>query len=197
MRHLLLIACAASLGLPVLGCGDDPPPQAPRRRRAAAAAPTSAGAAAAVDQSRLPKKLRGLTAEDWAPAPDLARRLRDARDPFKPYVEDLVVVDRPPEVPLPDEQRLETKIQEPPANLKLLAIITGTAVHRAMVADSSGLGHVIRPGDMVGDEIPYRVARITRNEVLFQPIQPPTAEKKLEDVRKALLTQEELEEQLP
>ncbi|MCB9545921.1 MAG: hypothetical protein H6706_08655 [Myxococcales bacterium] len=196
MRHLLLLACASLMALPAVGCGDDPPPQAPRRRRAAAAAPASTAGAVVADEARLPKKLRGLTAADWAAVPDLAKRLRDARDPFRPYVEDLVVVDRPPEI-MPDEQRLETKIQEPPANLKLIAIITGTAVHRAMVNDSNGLGHVIRPGDMVGDEIPYRVARITRNEVLFQPIQPPTAEKKLEDVRKALLTQEELEEQLP
>lgn len=189
-RLLALITLSGSLA----ACGDDPPPPPPRRR---GAAPASAAAVTdGVDVTVLPKKLQNLKPEDWAPVPDLARRLRDARDPFKPYVEDLVVPEVPP-VPLPDEQRIDTKIPEPPGNLKLIGIITGKAVHEAMVVDSAGLGHTIRQGDMIGDDVPYRVVRITRNEVLFQPIQPPTAEVKLEEVRKFLLTQEELEEQLP
>jgi len=194
MRTLLLLGLMAGLA----GCGDDPPAQQQQRpgRRARAAAVVSGPAVAAVDLTRVPKKLQNLQASDWAAAPDLARRLRDARDPFKPFVEDLVVVEKPPVVPV-DEVRLETKIQESPGSLTLIAIITGTPVHEAMVTDRNGFGHTIRQGDMVGDEIPYRVARITRNEVLFQPIQPPTAENKLEDVRKALLTQDELEELLP
>ena len=191
--HRLLIMLTLSGS--VAACGDDPPPQASRRR--AAAKPAAAAATTeAVNSAALPKKLQNLKAEDWAPVLDLVRRLRDVRDPFKPFIDDLVVPDVPP-APLPDEKRLETKVPEPPGTLTLIGIITGKAVHEAMVVDSNGLGHTIRQGDMVGNDVPYRVVRITRNEVLFQPIQPPTAENKLEEVRKFLLTQDELEEQLP
>lgn len=183
-----LLLCISAM--PLMGCGDDEEPVV--RRRAGAAAKTSKTAAkakpAGPDLSRLPKKLQNA---DWTPHPDLARRIKDARDPFKPYIADLVVEQEPePEV----GERLSTKIQEPPAGLQLIAIISGTAVHRAMVTDANGVGHVLRPGDMVGDEVAYQVSRITRNEVLFKPIQSPTAEKKLEDVRKILRSQEELQE---
>ena len=180
--------CATAM--PLMGCGDEDVSSAPRRRSAtpaAAAKPKAAGP----DLPALPKKLQNA---DWSPLPDLAQRIKNARDPFKPYVADLIVKQEPePEV----GERLSTKIQEPPAGLQLIAIISGTAVHRAMVTDANGVGHILRPGDMVGDDVAYQVARITRNEVLFKPIQSPTAEKKLEDVRRVLLSQEELKEQLP
>lgn len=175
------------------GCGGDEPVANERgsRRSKKSKKKKKKNAAQAVDLSRLPKKLQNA---DWTPPPDLARRIKNARDPFKLYVDDLVVIDEPePE----SGERLETKIQEPPAGLQLIAIISGTAVHRAMVTDRNGVGHVLRPGDMVGDEVAYQIARITRNEVLFKPIQSPTAEKKLEDVRKILRSKEELEELLP
>jgi hypothetical protein len=199
-RHVWFFTCllTGALTLPVLGCDDgDSAQQAEARRRREARRKAASQKKKkkkkpkkAVDLSTLPPKLRSA---DWSPLPDLGRRLKDARDPFKPYVDDLVVQPDPePET----GERLQTKIQEPPAGLQLIAIISGTAVHRAMVTDKNGMGHVLRPGDMVGDEVAYQVSRITRNEVLFKPIQSPTAEKKLEDVRKVLRSQEELEELL-
>lgn len=181
-----------SFTLPLVGCGGDEPVAMTRGSRSSKKKKKKKKKQGAqVDLSRLPKKLQNA---DWTPPPDLARRIKDTRDPFKPYVDDLIVKNEPePE----SGERLETKIQEPPAGLQLIAIISGTAVHRAMVTDKNGVGHILRPGDMVGDEIAYQVARITRNEVLFKPIQSPTAEKKLEDVRKVLRSQEELEELLP
>lgn len=179
--------------LPLMGCGDDEPTTNVRgaRRSKKKKKKRKGKAQQAVDLTRLPKKLQNA---DWSAPPKLARRIKDTRDPFKPYVDDLVVQPDPePE----SGERLETKIQESPAGLQLIAIISGTAVHRAMVTDRNGVGHMLRPGDMVGDEIAYQVSRITRNEVLFKPIQSPTAEKKLEDVRKVLRSQEELEELLP
>ena len=189
-RSLWLFTCLmmCATALPLMGCGDDEVASAPRRRSAATSKSAKKKKAAGPDLSALPKKLQNA---DWSPLPDLARRIKNARDPFKPYVADLVVKQEPePEI----GERLSTKIQEPPAGLQLIAIISGTAVHRAMVTDSNGVGHILRPGDMVGDEVAYQVARITRNEVLFKPIQSPTAEKKLEDVRRTLRTQEELQE---
>ncbi|MGK0358441.1 MAG: hypothetical protein ACI9U2_000730 [Bradymonadia bacterium] len=182
-----LLMCASAL--PLMGCSEDEVVAKQRGRGSSKKAKKKAKVAAAVvDMTRLPKKLQNA---NWDPLPDLARRIKYARDPFKPYIADLVVQQEPePEV----GERLSTKIQEPPAGLQLIAIISGTAVHRAMVTDANGVGHVLRPGDMVGDEVAYQVSRITRNEVLFKPIQSPTAEKKLEDVRKTLRSQEELQE---
>lgn len=196
-RNVWLFACLLSV-TPLMGCDDDDSDSAAmlaeRRRRAEARKlknkKKKKKPKAEVDLSKLPAKLRTA---DWSAHPDLGRRLKDTRDPFKPYIDDLMVQPDPePET----GERLQTKIQEPPAGLQLIAIISGTAVHRAMVTDKNGMGHVLRPGDMVGDEIAYQVSRITRNEVLFKPIQSPTAEKKLEDVRKFLRSQEELEELL-
>ena len=45
--------------------------------------------------------------------------------------------------------------------------------------------------------MPMRVVRITRNEVLFRPLQATVDDQPVEDVRKVLLTQEELEELRP
>lgn len=199
-RHVWFFTCLlmGAFALPLMGCDDEDDGQAAeieRRRRANARQSASKkkrkkAPKATVDYTKLPAKLQGA---DWSPLPDLSQRLRAARDPFKPYVDDLVVQPDPePET----GERLQTKIQEPPAGLQLIAIISGTAVHRAMVTDRNGMGHVLRPGDMVGDDVAYQVTRITRNEVVFKPIQSPTAEKKLEDVRKPLRSQEELEELL-
>ena len=173
---------------PLTGCGDDEPVVQRRVTLKGGSKAKAVVKAAGPDMTRLPKKLQNA---DWSPLPDLARRIKDTRDPFKPYIADLVVEQEPePEI----GERLSTKIQEAPAGLQLIAIISGTAVHRAMVTDANGVGHVLRPGDMVGDDVAYQVSRITRNEVLFKPIQSPTAEKKLEDVRKTLRSQEELQE---
>ena len=71
--------------------------------------------------------------------------------------------------------------------------------HEAMVIDSNGLGHVVRAGEIIGKP-PMRVARITRNEVLFQSLTPPAEDADIKskgEVRKVLLTQAELEELLP
>lgn len=194
VRFISLLSVVA-IAAPLVGCGDDEPVANVRGARSGAKKKpkkAAASAADAVDLTSLPKKLQNA---DWTPPADLGRRIKDTRDPFKLYADD--IIPRDPEPDTPAEERLETKIQEPPAGLQLIAIISGTAVHRAMVTDKNGVGHILRPGDMVGDEIAYQVARITRNEVLFKPIQSPTAEKKLEDVRKVLRSQEELEELLP
>ena len=66
-----------------------------------------------------------------------------------------------------------------------------------MVTDGQNLGHLVRVGDVVGQKVPMRVVRITRNEVLFRPLQASVDDQPVEDVRKVLLTQEELEELRP
>ena len=66
-----------------------------------------------------------------------------------------------------------------------------------MVTDGRGLGHIVRQGDIVGQKPPMRVMRITRNEVIFKALSVAENEKEPREVRKALLTQEELQELQP
>ena len=128
---------------------------------------------------------------------ELAGTIRNSRDPFRPFVDDLRVKTEEDK-----EEAQVTKIRTAIGSaqvdeLTLTAIITGTAVHKAMVRDSRGLGHVIRPGDVVGSRPPMRVARITRNEVIFRALEKKPDEKKRLEITKELLNQEELQEFLP
>ena len=143
------------------------------------------------DLANVPEKLRGV---DWNAKDDL--ELRDARDPFKYFLDDVLpraadekaVVDSPCRGPLCEEDA---------GALKLMAIITGTSVHKAMMLDAKSIGHVVRAGDVIGKE-PYRVTRITRNEVVLKPLQPPApGQPPAQEIVKKLLGDQELQELLP
>lgn len=143
----------------------------------------------------LPEKLRDI---DWSADPDEPRS-QVGRDPFLPYVSDLLAAinhdetaDTPEEVVIPKGRLVNFDVEE----LQLIAIITGTAVNKAMLIDPSGLGHMVRAGEIIG-RVPMRVERVTRNEILFRPLQPGSTPTENAEIRKTLLTQEELEEQLP
>lgn len=211
IRHRPVGLCAlltwASLsGLSLTGCGDDEvaavtqrglpgggPAPAPAARRVVAAA-----AAGEVDESRLPAKLRGLKAEDWEIEGDLPVLLREGRDPFLPYVSDLIAIKTDVHQEEDDPKLdIRVKVSDDVRTLQLIAVLSGSGTPQAMLKDSSGLGHVLIPGDVVGAEMPYRVARITRNEVLFQPLQVSEGENQPAEISKVLLTQQELEDFLP
>lgn len=190
--RLLTMAALVSTAAPLVACGGDAP--TPERRRAKKkAAKTAAVAKDALDTSKIPAKLRNV---DWKKIDSEAIDLQtDARDPFKPHVEDLLKAQE--EDPAAGGGDLDVKIPEPVKGLALIAIITGTAVHKAMVVDKDGVGHIVRAGEIIGKP-PMRVARITRNEVLFKGLTPPEKpDEKEEEIRKVLLTQAELEELLP
>lgn len=204
MRRGLLFALLLGLAWPLVGCGGDAPTS--NQRGAAGARSKSkkkkkntpaanAAAAGEVDLSKLPPKLRDV---DWKAQDDLAQSMRETRDPFAPYVEDIIkrgTDDGDPNNPV---TKIESTIADTPVEaLQLIAIITGGAVHKAMVTDNRGLGHIVRPGDIVGSEPPMRLVRITRNEVLFRALEVGPDEEKPKEVRKVLLSQEELQELLP
>ncbi len=185
-----------ALGSPVVlaGCGGDAETGSRERGAGAAARKRKpVAAAAAVSMDKVPEKLKNV---EWDTNVDLTAALREERDPFQPYVDDLV---KKPEAAEDAELQRKTGsiIDSEVPELQLIAIITGTAVSKAMVTDSQNLGHLVRVGDVVGQKVPMRVVRITRNEVLFRPLQATVDDQPVEDVRKVLLTQEELEELRP
>jgi Tfp pilus assembly protein PilP len=150
------------------------------------------GSLSGIDQNKLPPKLRNI---DWSSDPEVNLGTRNTRDPFRPYVEDLLVKT---EDPTQQAQNPITQIKTAIGyatveELSLIAIITGTAVHKAMVKDGRGLGHIVRAGDIVGQNPPMRVERITRNEVVFKALEVKEKEEKPTEIRKVLLTQEELQ----
>lgn len=189
--HALL---ATLLAASIWGCGEDQPRVARGRGTPSAAKPKAAQtqAAAEIDENKLPPKLRNV---DWNEESDEPRN-NVGRDPFLPYVNDLIAtVEHPKEDdPIEEAPVKGNLVQFDVQELQLLAIITGTAVNKAMLTDPSGVGHVIRAGEIVG-RVPMRVERITRNEVLFRPLHPTNDQSA--EIRKTLLTQEELEELLP
>lgn len=195
-----LLALVLALAPALAGCGDDPP-TAPTRGSGSKSKKTKANEAAAAatagaDESKLPAKLRNV---DWTAQDDLSASMRETRDPFAPYVEDLLVKTEDGKT---GEEEAVTRINSiiadtPVEALQLIAILTGGAVHKAMVTDNRGLGHIVRPGDIVGKDPPMRVVRITRNEVLFRALEVGPDEEKPKEVQKVLLSQEELQELLP
>ncbi|MCA9558903.1 MAG: hypothetical protein KC583_10105 [Myxococcales bacterium] len=193
---LWALGALLALGSPVVlaGCGGDAETGSRQRGAGTAARKRKpAAAAAAVSMDKVPEKLKNV---EWDTTADLTAALREERDPFQPYVDDLV---KKPEAAEDAELQRKTGsiIDSEVPELQLIAIITGTAVSKAMVTDSQNLGHLVRVGDVVGQKVPMRVVRITRNEVLFRPLQATVDDQPVEDVRKVLLTQEELEELRP
>lgn len=204
MRTALFAALAALL---FTGCGDDEPKAVSRgfsgvktSPKAAAPKPGKTGdapaGAAGVDSAKLPPKLRDI---DWSKTDDLSTSMRETRDPFAPYVDDIVVDNQAEEgsTAAPVTQIKSIVSDTPVEAMQLIAIITGGAVHKAMVTDQGGKGHIVRPGDIVGKEPPMRVVRVTRNEVLFRALEVEADEEKPKEVQKVLLSQEELQELLP
>ena len=188
-----------SLLVPMVGCSDDGSKSNKRRRRTAKkkvkATRSAAGEADGLKELKnIPRKLRNV---DWSASEDLTGNLRNSRDPFKPFVEDLRVKAEDPKNQA-EVTKIKTAIGTAQVDeLTLTAVITGTTVHRAMVRDNRGLGHFIKPGDVVGTRPPMRVARITRNEVLFRALEKKADEKQPLEIRKVLLSKEELQEFLP
>lgn len=197
-----LPVAALALAFALAGCGDDAPVNQQRgfgnrgKPKTPAAAKPGQGPAAATGDARLPAKLRNV---DWTAQDDLSASMRETRDPFAPYVEDLLVKAEDGKTGEAEAvTRINSIIADTPVDaLQLIAILTGGAVHKAMVTDSRGLGHIVRPGDIVGKDPPMRVVRITRNEVLFRALEVDPDEEKPKEVQKVLLSQEELQELLP
>lgn len=98
--------------------------------------------------------------------------LPETRDPFRIYLEEL----QPKEDTageLPEGIVLEGALSRYEFNrYELKAIITATALPKAMITDPEGEGHIVRVGDIIGKDRPFRLIRIRRNELIFKSLQP-------------------------
>jgi len=206
MRHLSMPISGVGIGLALLlvgffvtGCEDDPPPmrsggRAPEPPAAAKPAGGTGAESAPNAELDVPEKLKTI---DWNAKDDLDRDLRDTRDPFRLFVDDLRPRSEGAAAAAAENPCTGPLCAEEAASFRLVAIITGTAVHKAMLIDSNRMGHMVRAGDVVGRS-PYRITRITRNEVVMKPLQPSLAgQPAVQEVVKRLVSQEELQELIP
>ncbi len=185
----LSVALAAAAALFASACGDDEPKTQQRgsnrsKPNAPASAAAGTAAAAGLDETKVPAKYRNL---DWNSEDELDRSVRDTRDPFQVFVDPVELNDKTTVGPPPIQGDIPFEVAE----LQLEAIITGTAIHKALVVDPRGMGHVIKPGDIVGRDEPKRVTRITRNEVVFKPLVVKPDGQTAETVKR-LMSDEEL-----
>jgi Tfp pilus assembly protein PilP len=186
------MALAVSTALFASACGGDEPKAQQRgtgRTTKAAPAPAAAAggataAAAGIDEAKVPAKYKNL---DWDAQDELDRSVRDTRDPFQVFVDPVELDNKTVVGPPPVKGDIPFEVVE----LQLEAIITGTAIHKALVVDPRGMGHVIKPGDIVGRDEPKRVTRITRNEVVFKPLVVKPDGQTAETVKR-LMSDEEL-----
>ncbi|RAL20951.1 hypothetical protein DL240_14870 [Lujinxingia litoralis] len=162
-RRWWIVAALVVLSVPTLGaCGGDqatgiPPEvlerQKRRQQRAEKAQEASPGAAAGADSAQL---AAFDPAEDYQ-RPDYPVR----RNPFQP---DLDVMQPEPATVDDSVRPLEPLEEFPLSSLNLVAVISETAVPRAMFVDPNGLGHFVKEGDRIGRN--SGVVRVIRdNEV--------------------------------
>lgn len=163
---LLLGAC-----LVLVACEDEPPPS--RRSRGGAAGAGDAGAA----EAPAPKSADAADGNAPRAGPDSGRPEEEevytfnenfsGRDPFRSYLPDFIVK--------PGEEgeglaEIRTQLERfDLSELQAIAIITGTAVPKAMVTDPSGMGHVIQPGTRLGRR-GGKVVRISTNSIVVRHI---------------------------
>ena len=171
MTSRALPATLALLLLLPAGCGEDetrvsrsgrPVTDEGGAPAAAKAAPVAAAASSSqADEAGGAEGLESPTAFIHDEAPTY-------RDPFRSFLEEF---EKRTEGPAGEEVP-RTPTEEYDVNqFKVVGIITGTPVPKAMVVDPTGFGHVIRPGDRIGRQ-GGRVVAIYSNEVVVQSTTP-------------------------
>ena len=194
-KCLMLFLFLFGTSVPLMGCSDDSGSNQRRRSRRATKKRKVEPIAdtVAIDESKLPPKLRNI---DWNKKVTFSAGTDKSRDPFARHLDDLSLQsDEGGQQPITQIRSAigSATVEE----LALIAIISGTAAPKAMLTDSAGVGHIVKIGDVVGSSPPMRLARITRNEVLFRALEKAPDQAKPVEFRKKLLTQNELQELLP
>jgi len=149
-RGLAVVACALLGGLALAACGDD---QATPPTPAEAAAAAAAQAAAPASAPEADKKADDSDAV-------YTYNAIGKRDPFRTYFAELEHEET--------ETRKLTELQMFDLDqLKLVAVVVGTATPLAMVEDPAGKGHAVKVGTVIGKHW-GQVKHIRRGEIIIQ-----------------------------
>ena len=164
-RFQLCIVLLAGTAVVLASCGDEPAPAGRKRRekkqKKEEGAAGDPGSAAAADGN--------LAAKDGNPqeAPYSFNENFSGRDPFRSYLREFAITEVGREDPI---EKIRTHLERFDLNeLTPMAIITGTAVPKAMVTDPSGMGHVIQPGTRLGRR-GGKVVRISTNSIVIRHV---------------------------
>jgi hypothetical protein len=176
LRSQIWLLVLVFLGAMVLVACDDSSER--RSRRGRVTKPTAKSAANKIVEPPPPEE------SDFDE--DLGRTVRETRDPFQPFLRRTEATGDGEGIQNPQLGGgvLATVTAD---QLDLIATITGVPVHKAMVVDGTRMGHLVRTGDIIGGatDSPMRVAKIGRNELVFQALsQAPDGARR--EVRKVL-----------
>lgn len=95
---------------------------------------------------------------------------RERPDPFFPFLtQEIMKAEAKAKAELTGTQRFE------PAQLTLVAIISGKRGLLAMVQDSTGVGYVLRKGTKIGET--GEVVQITQNKVIIEQVKNVTGDR--------------------
>jgi type IV pilus assembly protein PilP len=143
LRHVARCAGLLALAAFPLACDDEETPPAPAAKAPPKPAAAPPPAAAATD----------------APA-EYTYNAVGKRDPYRSYFAEVDEVT--------EQAQGTTELQRFDIDqLKLVAVVVGTATPIAMVQDPSGLGHVVREGTLMGKHW-GQVKHIRRGEIIIQ-----------------------------
>ena len=144
------------------------------------------------------KRPPNLVAAQWEERSTLVDKAKSntLRDPFAVAGDHLVE-----EVPESDENsalQLNSVVDGfEVTELKFTMSVTGQPPVFAVLRDPSGFGHDVYIGDIVGTRPRMRVEAITSNEIVFRAVERIGDDDQTRELKKTLLTPEELQELLP
>ena len=186
--------------LGVMACGDDAPVRTTRGTGfSRPSTPSTSTSTATPAKTQDPVTCRpmpsNLVAAEWDDNSILVDKAKSntLRDPFTVAGEHLA--DETSEVSESDPLQLRSVVDGyEVAELKFTMAITGQPPVFAVLRDPSGFGHDVYIGDIVGNKPRMRVEAITSNEILFSAVERIGGDEQSRELKKTLLTQEELQE---
>jgi hypothetical protein len=172
-RRILVVALAATLAVACGGPSVPPPPKADPAAKPAAkpAAQAAEGNPDMVQNPKWDMVKEYFFAYADSPLPSVKNAFWSNMDKYMPRLEE------PPVEKKPDEEQAPTEISPlekfPPEDYKLIMIIAGTAVPKAIMVDPVGNRHVVRKDNRLGNRNGV-VDEITEFEVV---VKEPYADK--------------------
>ena len=194
MREMLIMLCLA-ICLPLYGCEEDTPVRVVKSRGTKTSKTSKSAKKKRPNCRKMPAN---LVAASWVEREGLVEQAKanTLRDPFEVSAENLAE----------DEQETE-KVGDPRldsvvagyevAELKFTMSVTGQPPAFALLKDPSGFGHDVYVGDIVGSKPRMRVEAITNNEIIFRAVERVKGSDAPLELKKSLLTPEELQELQP